>query len=169
MKRKLNLKLVLSVLGGLLIVGVGVHFLHGYQLGQNAGRLLERADKAREAKELGKAEFYYEQYLSFVPNDADTVQKLAELIDARAETVGERIRAVLLTEQVLRLKPNEDALRVRLVQHLITLERLPEAIDNLRKLEKTAKTANDRADVLHMLGWCLEAKKDSDTRTAAAA
>mgnify|MGYP002784730987 CR=1 FL=1 len=156
MTRKLNIKLLLGLLGGFAIVGIAVHFLHAYQLEKNAYRLLERADTAAKAKDYDKSEWYYEQYRSFVPDDVDTVQKLAQLLDARGDEVGQ-VRVVLLMEQVLRLKPGEHALRVRLVHHLIALDRIPEAIDNLRKLDKAG---HDRAEVLHMLGWCLEAKKE---------
>ncbi len=59
MRRKLNVKLVFGLLGGLLLTAVSVHFLHGYQLGRNAYRLLERGDLAREAKEYEKAQTFY--------------------------------------------------------------------------------------------------------------
>lgn len=157
MKRKLNVKLVAGLALGLAVTAVIVHFVHGYQVQQNAYRLLERADRAAESKDFDRALTYYAQYLVFVPDDADTVQKYAEALDRGADTVGERVRVVLLMEQVLRVKPREDALRLRLVTHLIVLDRLSEAIDNLRKLERTWP---DRADILHKLGWCLEAKKE---------
>ncbi len=157
MRRKLNVRLLAIVFGTLLIVGVGVHFLHAFQLRQNAYRLLERGDRALAAKEYDKALDQFGQYLSFVPDDPDAVQKYAQALDARASTDAERERLTLLMEKVLRVKPNEHAFRMRLVHNLIDLERIPEAIDNLRKLQ--ANWA-DKAELLHMLGWCYEAKKD---------
>jgi cellulose synthase operon protein C len=157
MKRRLNYKLVLSLLGGFAVAAIVVHFVHGYQLRRNAHRLLERAERALEEKKPEAALTYYAQYLGFVPDDADTVQKYARVLDTRVDTVADRVRLVLLMEQVLRVKPNEDDLRLRLVHHQITLDRMSEAIDNLKKLERSS---HDRAEILHMLGWCQEVKKD---------
>src|ERR1019366_3777153 len=106
MRRKFNVKLVASVLAGLLITSVGVHFLHGYQLQRNAYRLLEQGDRAVADKEDEKALSYYAQYLNFVPNDADTMQKYAQVMDRRGVSWAERVQLVLRMEQVLRVKPN---------------------------------------------------------------
>src|SRR5262245_12163095 len=157
MRRKLNVRLIVSVLGATLCVFVVVHFLHGYQLYRTANRLLERGDRAIEENDDVKALTCYSQYLNFLPNDADTAQKYAQVLDRHVTTVADRVRLILLMEQVLRVKPNEHPLRFRLVHHLIALERYAEAMDNLKKLQGNW---HDKADVLHMLGWCHEAKKE---------
>jgi tetratricopeptide (TPR) repeat protein len=157
MRRKLNVKLVASVLAGLLVASVGVHFLHGYQLQRNAYRLLEQGDRAADDKDDEKALTYYGQYLSFVPNDADTVQKYAQVLDRRAVRGADRVQLILRMEQVLRVKPNEHEFRFRLVHNLIALRRFADAIDNLKKLESNWR---DKAEVLHMLGLCQEAQKE---------
>ena len=154
MRRKLNVKLLGSVLAGLLAVSVSVHFLHGYQVTHNAYRLLERGDQAVADKEDDKALAYYSQYLVFAPNDADTVQKYAVVLDRRVESGGERVRLVLLMEQVLRVKPNEHALRFRLVHNLIALDRIAEALDNVKRLQTKW---SDKAQIMHLLGWCQDA------------
>src|SRR5260370_22161967 len=104
-----------------------------------------------------KALSCYCQFLNFLPNDADTVQKYAQVLDRHAATVADRVQLILLMEQVLRVKPNEHPLRFRLVHQLIALERYSEAMDNLKKLQGNW---HDKSDVLHMLGWCQEAKKE---------
>jgi tetratricopeptide (TPR) repeat protein len=155
MQRKLNVKLVLVLLGSLLVLSVAVHFWHGYQLRQNARYLLDRADRAMSERQLDAALIYYAQYLNFVPNDVDTVQKYAETMDASGD--ADRVQVVLLIEQVLRAKPNEDALRIRLVHNLITLGRVAEAIEQLRSVQSRWP---DQAEIQHMLGWCHDANKD---------
>src|SRR5260221_7908384 len=105
MRRKLNFKLVLGVLGSLLVVAVCVHFLHGYQLNRNAHRWRELGDQAVADKKDDKALAYYGQYLTFAPEDADTMQKYAEVLDRRAATEGERLQLTVRMEQVLRVKP----------------------------------------------------------------
>ncbi len=157
MRRKLNVKLVFGLLGGLLLTAVSVHFLHGYQLGRNAYRLLERGDLAREAKEYEKAQTFYAHYLTFVPNDPDTVQKYAEVLDRLAQPGADRVQLVKLMEQVLRVKPQEHAFRFRLVHNLIAHDRITDAMEHLRRLEGHWQ---DRAELLHMIGWCQDAKKD---------
>ena len=157
MHRKLNIKLVVSVLASLLVASVGVHFLHGFQLQRNAYRLLEMGDQAVNDKKDEKALTYYAQYLTFVPDDADTVQKYAVVLDRRATTDGERLHLILRMEQVLRVKPNEQEFRMRLVHNLIALDRYAEALDNLKKLRNTW---SDKAELIHLIGWCQEAKKE---------
>lgn len=158
MRRTLNVRLLLVLVVSVTLVGIVVHVWHGFQLRQNAHRLLERADRAMNEKQYDDAQTYYAQYLSFVPNDVDTVQKYAEAMDLSAEG-GERVKLILLMEQVLRSKPNEQALRFRLVHNLIALDRVTEATDNLRKLQTTWP---DKAEILHMLGWSHEANKEYD-------
>lgn len=155
MRRKLNVKVVGSVIGVLLVASIGVHFLHGYQLKRNAYRLLERGDQASADKQDDKALTCYQQYLSFAPNDADTLQKYVAVLDRHVG--GERVRLVLLMEQVLRAKPNEHALRMRLVHNLIALDRIAEALDHVVKLQAHW---SDQAEYLHLLGWCQDANKD---------
>lgn len=156
MRRKLNIKLVACVGGVLFVAGVCVHFLHGYQVGRHAYVLRELADRAVEARDDDRALACYAQYLAFAPNDADSLQKYVEVLERRADA-GDRVRLVLQMEQVLRAKPGEHALRLRLVHNLIALDRIPEAAGNLKKL---LNSSLDRAEVLHMLGWCQDATKD---------
>ena len=157
MRRKLNVRLLAIVFGSLTIFAIGVHFLHDFQLQQNAYRLREQGDRALEAKDFDRALVFYEQYLAFVPNDSDALQKYAQVLDLSVSSSADRVRLALLMDQVLRAKPNEHELRFRLIQNLILLDRIAEAADHLRKLERNWP---DKAEVLHMLGWCQEAKED---------
>ncbi|MSU78975.1 MAG: hypothetical protein EXS16_12880 [Gemmataceae bacterium] len=127
-----------------------------FQVERNAFRVLKRANLAFEDKEYVKAENYYEQYLKIIPNQPDAVQKLVEVLD-RMDNPGDRVRRILLMEQVLRSKPNEHAFRMRLVHNLINASRLGDATD---QLTKPKEVWSDKAEILHMLGWCHEAKKD---------
>lgn len=155
MRRRINFKLVFGLLGSLLIAAVGVHFLHGYQLGRNAYRLLERGERAREAEDYDKAQILYAQYLAFVPHDADAVQKYAQVLDRIASPGAERVRLVVLMEQVLRVKANEHEFRFRLVHNLIAHDRISDALDHLRRLDGHW----DKAELLHMIGWCQDAQQ----------
>src|ERR1700681_628417 len=104
MRRKLHVKRVVMMLAGLLLTAAAVHWLHNIQVEQNAYRLLESGDRAMEEKDYEKAKLYYSQYLSFIPNDADTVQKYVEVVEVLDRTGGEIAEVVNLMEQVLRMK-----------------------------------------------------------------
>src|SRR5437660_1056481 len=119
MRRKLNVKLIAGILVGLTVVAAAVHGIHVIQLGRNAHRLLELGDRALAEDRPEKASTYYAQYLNFVPDDADTVQKYAQVLDRLAVNGDDRVRVIVKMEQVLRVKPNEHALRLRLVHNLI--------------------------------------------------
>jgi len=45
MTRMLNLKFLACLLGGIVLLGTGIHFLHGFQVKRNASALLEQAKK----------------------------------------------------------------------------------------------------------------------------
>src|SRR5947209_2393966 len=98
MRRKLNVKLIGGILAGLLIAAAAVHFLHEWQLKRNAYRLLEHGDRAMHDNEYEKARICYAQYLTFVPQDADTAQKYAQVLDRIASSGGERVELVLKME-----------------------------------------------------------------------
>ncbi|HZZ78860.1 MAG TPA: tetratricopeptide repeat protein [Gemmataceae bacterium] len=156
MRRKLNFKLLAIVSAVLLLAGIATHFLHAYQVRQNAYRLLERGDKAIADKDYDKALTFFGQYLGIVPDDVDTVQKYAEALDARANDDDDHITLILKMEQVLRAKPAENALRLRLVHNLVAMDRVPEAIGHLQKLKDVWQ---DKAEIQHLLGMCLESQK----------
>lgn len=154
MQRKLNVRLLAIVAAALFITAVVSHYLHAYQLKRNAHLLLEFGDEAAEQKKYGKALNYYSQYLAFMPGDVDTLRKYCQALDARAGSVDERVELVLKMEEVLRAQPGQNTLRMRLVHNLIWLDRIAEAVGHLHKLKASA---TDKAEVLHMLGWCEDA------------
>ena len=88
-----------------------------------------------------------------VPNDAEALQKCVRL-DVRA-TGGDAFAWSSSWAGVAR-KPSEHELR-SVVHNLIALDRLSDAIDHLRNLQRHWP---DKAQVVHMLGWCYEAKED---------
>ena len=162
MRRKLNVKLVAGTLVGLLALSACAYAMHEYQVRRNANGLLERGDRAFEAKDYAKAELSYAQYLKIVPNDADATRKYAQALDRSAVDVGDRLHLVVVMEQVLRMQPNQDELRLRLIHNLIALGRYPEAAAHART---RLTSAQDKGDAHHLLGWCLEASKEFEPAT----
>src|SRR5262249_46746654 len=71
MTQRLNLKLLGWVTGAFLVLAVGVHVLHGYQVRRNAGGLLRQADRAEAEGRPDRTAAYLGQYLALVPDDLD--------------------------------------------------------------------------------------------------
>ena len=61
---RVNFPLLIGLVVGTLVLFVGAFFLWRFQLNRNAGRLLTRAEEAREQGELGDSISLYSQYLS---------------------------------------------------------------------------------------------------------
>ncbi len=156
MRRKLNARLLLGVLVTLLVLGTGVHWLHGYQMQQNASALRERGDRALANGRVRQGLQLYAQYLQYEPGDLVALHKYAEVLDRHASTAAERARAIHVMEQVVTARPDDKKLRLRLVHNLVLFHRLPEAMENLQAL-----LAHDpkQAELHHMLGWCQDARK----------
>jgi tetratricopeptide (TPR) repeat protein len=175
MRRTLNWKLVFWTLTTFVVVAAFLHFLHGFQVHRNAGRLLERANKAKQAGDLEpdvakraahweQAAAYYSHYLSFEPDDTAALAQLGLTLDQQAASADDWLRSVRIFEEVLRHEPDRNQLRHCLVLDLIRLHRFPEAINNIQTL---MPQWNDQADLEHVLGWCLEANGEYGKSAAA--
>ncbi|HWY88636.1 MAG TPA: tetratricopeptide repeat protein [Gemmataceae bacterium] len=168
MQRTLNPKLLLWTLGTLLVAGVGIHFLHEFQMRRNTGSLLERADRAQEAGDLDQALTYYTHYLASEPGDSAARAKFALVLDQHANNPGEWDDVVSTFKQVLERDPGRTDIRYRLVLNLIRLHRLREAMANVQSLlnsgggneAQRAQHFPGDADLEHILGWCQEASGD---------
>jgi tetratricopeptide (TPR) repeat protein len=159
MRRQLNVRLFLWLLGALLAVSLAVHIVHAVQLQRNAGALLRRADHALQTGDLAGAVTYLSHYLTYQPTDTDALAKYGIVLDKHSPTGAARIQAMLTMEEVLRREPHRAEVRYRLVQCLIALGKdwLPQAIENLNVL---LPVWPDRAEIEHTLGWCCEAAED---------
>src|SRR4051812_16122422 len=110
-QRRVNVKLLGQLLGSLLVLAVGVHFLHAYQVRRNAGNLLGQADRAGEQGHLERAADYLKRYLGFVPGDTEALAKYGLMLaDDRLATTGKaRLRAFLALQQVVLREPDRHA------------------------------------------------------------
>jgi hypothetical protein len=73
MKRKLNYKFLACLLGGTVLLGAGVHFLHGYQVQRNAGTMLKQADDAEAQGKLAEAAEHLDRYLALFHDHPDAL------------------------------------------------------------------------------------------------
>src|SRR5262249_28276782 len=139
MKRQINFRFAAALLVGTLVLGVGVHFLHGYQFRRNAAIFLEHAEQAKEKGDWQQAADFYGRYLGFVPEDVATLANYARALDewgGKSKSWRTRARAYLILEQALLREPQRRDLRIRGVNLALELGRFEEAKEHLKFLRK---------------------------------
>ena len=67
----LNKRFALILLGSLVVLGTGTHFLHAFQVRRTSGAMLDRARQLETEGRLNLAADYLGRYLSLNPNSAD--------------------------------------------------------------------------------------------------
>ena len=101
--RRLNVKLLVSLVVGLLVLVVGVHVIHGIQIDRNADVLLREAEQAEKdgdaAKRLGtpssQATFNrlaVKKYVAFIKHRPNQVAAKKRLALLAADLAGIRRR-----------------------------------------------------------------------------
>ena len=148
MRRTLRLGRAAVLLIALALAGVGVHFLHAYQVARNAGVLLDQADQARQdadkakkagnaakaADSLAKAADYLGRYLGFHPDDAGAVAKLGLVLEEQARSPSQKQRAFLVLDKAVRLDPGRADVRRRLADLAVAIGRTLDAREHLNYL-----------------------------------
>lgn len=155
MYRTLNLRLLVWATAAFIPAAVAVHFVHGYQVRRHAHSLRGRGEQALAQDRPEQALAHFAQYLGFVPDDRDAREQYARLFD-RVAGPADRVRVVLLLQQLLLDRPNLHDVRFRLVHNLIAVGRISDAAHEIRALEGRW---SDPAELKHMLGWCQEARE----------
>jgi cellulose synthase operon protein C len=114
--RRLNVRLLVILVAGLVLLGGGVYAVHRIQTRRHARALLRQTDLAEKTGDSTKAMQYLERYLAYVPNDVNALRRFAEL---RAK--DNPIAAVATLEKVLVLEPGWVDVRRRLVDLYVLL------------------------------------------------
>ncbi len=160
-KIKLNVRFLACLLALVAVLGVGVHFVHGFQVKRNAVGLLQQADRARDADETAKEIDSLGRYLRMVPEDWDALARYAGRLDDMAKAAKRpqaRVMPFLHFEAVLRNQPDRDDIRRQQVERALAIGRFAEAILHLEPLlKKVAKPQNDedrheRAELERFMG-----------------
>ncbi len=112
--KHLNTRFLLGLGVSLAVIGIGVHFLHGYQVNRNAVALKELSEQAALEGNDDQAIQLLGQYLQFRPDDLDATARLGIMVDQSAPSLQTYRRAYRIFSQVLREDPyREDASRLR--------------------------------------------------------
>jgi Tfp pilus assembly protein PilF len=118
MRRRLNVKMLLALVGGAALSGLALHLLHGYQVKKQAGSLLEQADRAEKKSQHRLAIDYLRRYLAFKPVDTGALARFGRLLARADVAVSEKdgLFALAILESVLRRDPTRDDERRLLIE-----------------------------------------------------
>jgi cellulose synthase operon protein C len=157
MNRRVNVKLLASLIGAILLFALGIHLLHGFQERRNSRSLLEQAERAAEAGQKEQAVAHLRTYLGFSPNDTDALSRYGMLLSQLATNPNARLQALDVLEQVLR----RDGSRIDIRQQLVELAMHPQVrryADAREHLEILLRdNAGSPAELQRRLAQCCEA------------
>jgi tetratricopeptide (TPR) repeat protein len=151
-KRKLNRKLFLWIVGTLITLGAGIHFLHGAQVRRSAEVLLDQANRAEQKGDMDRAQDYLERYLAVQPKDVAALLRLGDMLEKKGR--DGTVQAIRVLEKALQNEPQDDV-RLRVVRmwlglpqpsftaakaHIDVLLRSPQMGQNAEVLELAGRT-----------------------------
>ncbi len=166
MSRSVNVRVVLVLTGVVAVLGTSVHFLHGYQMQENASSLARQAERALAQGELGKSAKYLDRYLTFVPRDTAALVQLGQVLDRLADGPAGRFQALQYLEQALRRDPARRDLRRRVVSLAIDQFQFHDALSHLEQLLSDAPES-EKGELEHLAGWCHDALGQPEEAIAA--
>jgi cellulose synthase operon protein C len=160
--KRVNFKALIILLGAMAVLGVGVHFLHAFQVKRNARDSYVRAERlykqAKPEKEGGKLDeakldealLYLRQYLGMAPQDIEAQVMLGDWLNESPQFRQKQL-ALYAYDQVLGREPERDNVREKAAKLAINLRRFGEARENLKIL-----VSNRKGDpkLYHMYGLC---------------
>jgi predicted Zn-dependent protease len=145
LKYRLNRGLLIWTLIVLAVVAGGSYGARRFFMVRNAGLFLEQAEKAETDGELQRAAQFYSHYLLMTRENADTPQwtkkradvlmKLGGVLEQLEMTPGNAQRIALSYEEALRLNPELDDARRRLIPLLTRMRRFTGALHHVSHLE----------------------------------
>ncbi|MDA0658526.1 MAG: tetratricopeptide repeat protein [Planctomycetota bacterium] len=140
MKKKLNIKFV-GILAVACVVALGtIKYVHDFQVGRQAGRLAEQADKSRAEGDLEQTVESLQRYLAYRPLDAKRRTELAktyiELLEgSEVPSRAERKSAVQFIERALPTDQDNPELHWAAGKLFMKFFRVDDAMTHLLKVE----------------------------------
>ncbi len=158
--KRLNIPLLLVLIIGSLVMAVGTHLLHGYQVTRNAHKLLERAQAAEAEGDIEEQVRILRRYLRHVPEDTEQLKVLLRANKDQALSVDNvNVRELMVQfnslEKAIRNNPNDVELRRLACEFAMHqyVQRFQDALSHLAEIERqNALTSSDRV----LQARCLE-------------
>ena len=136
--RRINLPLLLLLLGLLAAGGVGVFFVHRHQVRRNAATMATLADERLEEGKEDEAIEILSRYVVLRPEDQKRQRQYAELLLDRVEAGRADARGLATAkwamEKAVRTAPDDDRLRGRFAEFLFRSGELSMAHDHYTML-----------------------------------
>lgn len=127
----LKMLVAILALAGLLVGG------HTLQARRIPEALKRQSERASEAGKNDVAIHYLRQYLEFEPDDADALEKLADLLRRRDPTYRGYTDFVFISEKALRADPDRHALRREVLAACLKMGRYSDAVTHAEALLQT--------------------------------
>jgi Flp pilus assembly protein TadD len=166
--KRLNIKLAVSLVVAFLVVGIGVHVLHGVQTERNAGGLLEQAQEAYDSADHKEAINMAERYLKHRQDDPEGQTLLANAAHAVAKqtdaTPRQKRYAYAVMEKAVRVSPEDYDLRRKLLEYLFENGAFRDAVDHARLLQAAGR-GDSEVDLI--VAKCYTAMGEFDKSIAA--
>jgi tetratricopeptide (TPR) repeat protein len=128
---------------GFVVLGVGVHFLHGYQVQRNAEGVRQQAQSLYEEGDLEEAlqaAMRYRALRAGDPNSSKLAADIAfDMAQAPKASSKEKKLAVALMEHTLRLDDEDAVRRRKLLDYYAKNGWITSAIDHVKLLRDTSK------------------------------
>jgi tetratricopeptide (TPR) repeat protein len=154
-KKTINYKAILIVLGVLAALAVGVHFLHAFQVKRNAADLLQEAKLLQDEGKLNEARGYMKQYVGMVPDDVDALAQYGMLLEKSVEKLNNTKALVapydIYARVIVKQPDRQDILR-RQSRLALRLGHFPEAKAHLSNL---LKAHPDDSELNQLMARCV--------------
>ena len=139
--KRVNVKLLLTVVATVLVAVVGVYFLRRFQISRNAGGLVKLARQRVEEGKSAEALQILQRYVGLRPEDNEAYAEYAELLLQKTEvpeaTRNDLSRAYNVLEDAARRSPTNAKLRARLAQFQLRIGRFADAREHLERLRSS--------------------------------
>lgn len=154
----LKLIIVVLALAGLLVGG------HTLQARRIPEALLRQSERAADAGKQDRAIHYLKQYLEFEPDDADALQKLADMLRRRDPSYRGHMDFVFISEKALRVDEQRHDLRREVLEACLKMGRYSDAVTHAEYLLERFPT--DAALWQHLGAARSALNQLADARTA---
>jgi tetratricopeptide (TPR) repeat protein len=161
LSRTVNIRLLLVLLVVFVVLGVSVHFVHGFNVRRSASALRERGEKAEGDGKYGEAASWYRRYCDIDPNNLDAWLKWGHALEQKKDkSAPEWMELFNVYENVLWRDPKQHEVRRKSVDVALLVRKVDHAIDSLGVLVKS--TAQNDAKMEQLLAELLTGVKRDD-------
>ena len=154
MRRRLNVKFLIGLLAGALLLGAGLYGLYAFQANRHAASLLAGIERAEQEGKLDRLAQYLERYLVLRPGDPEALAHYGLLLARQADSPSARAHALSTLDEALARSPDRADVRRQRALLAADLGRFEKARDDWTAL---LKASPGDAEVEEQLARCAQA------------